>query len=198
MTVIRPAILALERNGIGEVSMLGLGRTDIIPLWFGEGDVVTPDFIRDAAKRALDQGKTFYTFTRGLTELREAIAIWASRQSGRAIDLDRVTVPGAAMMGVQIALQCVCEPGDNVLIISPMWPNIFQAVPGLGAQRSVRGCHLARPMRDGARIRQGASAASVVYPAFAAFAQGGRGAEQDDASRFAGLTQLIEDFLAGP
>lgn len=134
MTVIRPAILALERNGIGEVSMLGLGRTDIIPLWFGEGDIVTPDFIRDAAKRALDQGKTFYTFTRGLTELREAIAAWASRQSGRTISLDRVTVPGAAMMGVQIALQCVCEPGDNVLIISPMWPNIFQAVRGLGAE----------------------------------------------------------------
>lgn len=134
MTAIRPAILGLERNGIGDVSAFGIGRKDIIPLWFGEGDVVTPDFIREAAKRALDQGKTFYTFTRGLTELREAIAVWASRQAGRDIELERVTVPGAAMMGVQIALQCVCEPGDNVIIISPMWPNIFQAVLGLGAE----------------------------------------------------------------
>ena len=133
MTAIRPNILGLERNGIGEVSFLGLGRRDIIPLWFGEGDVVTPPFIREAAKRALDEGKTFYTFTRGIAELREAIAAWASRQSGREIDVGRVTVPGAAMMGVQIALQCVCEPGDNVLIISPMWPNIFQAVIGAGA-----------------------------------------------------------------
>lgn len=131
---IRPNIIALERNGIGAVSWLGLGRSDVIPLWFGEGDVVTPEFIREAAKRALDEGKTFYTFTRGLTELREAIAAWASRQSGRAIDLERVTVPGAAMMGVQIALQCTCEPGDNVLIVSPMWPNIFQAALGLGAE----------------------------------------------------------------
>jgi aspartate aminotransferase len=134
MTAIRPTILGLERNGIGEVSFLGLGRKDIIPLWFGEGDIVTPPFIRDAAKRALDEGKTFYTFTRGITELRSAIADWTSRQSGREIDVDRVTVPGAAMMGVQIALQCVCEPGDNVLIISPMWPNIFQAVIGSGAE----------------------------------------------------------------
>jgi aspartate/methionine/tyrosine aminotransferase len=133
MTAIRSNILGLERNGIGEVSFLGLGRPDIIPLWFGEGDVVTPPFIRDAAKRALDEGKTFYTFTRGIPDLREAIAKWASRQSGREIDIERVTVPGAAMMGVQIALQCVCEPGDNVLIISPMWPNIFQAVLGSGA-----------------------------------------------------------------
>lgn len=134
MTAIRPNILGLERNGIGEVSFLGLGRKDIIPLWFGEGDVVTPPFIRDAAKRALDEGRTFYTFTRGITELREAIAAWASRQSGRAIGVDRVTVPGAAMMGVEIALQCVCERGDNVLIISPMWPNIFQAIRGIGAE----------------------------------------------------------------
>ncbi|MBP6011979.1 MAG: pyridoxal phosphate-dependent aminotransferase [Alphaproteobacteria bacterium] len=133
MTAIRPSILSLERNGIGEVSFLGLGRKDIIPLWFGEGDIVTPPFIRDAAKRALDEGKTFYTFTRGIPELREAIAQWSSRQSGRKIDVDRVTVPGAAMMGVEIALQCVCEPGDNVIIISPMWPNIFQAVRGTGA-----------------------------------------------------------------
>jgi len=133
MTAIRSNILGLERNGIGEVSFLGLGRKDIIPLWFGEGDVVTPPFIREAAKRALDEGKTFYTFTRGITELRAAIATWASRQSGREIEVDRVTVPGAAMMGAQIALQCVCETGDNVLIISPMWPNIFQAVIGSGA-----------------------------------------------------------------
>lgn len=133
MSVIRPAILGLERNGIGDVAFLGLGRTDIIPLWFGESDVVTPDFIREAAKRALDDGKTFYTFTRGMTELRQAVAKWASRQAGREIELERVTVPGAAMMGVQIALQCVCEPGDNVIIVSPMWPNIFQAVIGSGA-----------------------------------------------------------------
>ncbi len=134
MTAIRPNILGLERNGIGDVAFLGLGRTDIIPLWFGESDVVTPDFIREAAKRALDDGKTFYTFTRGMTELRQAVAKWASRQAGREIELERVTVPGAAMMGVQIALQCVCEPGDNVIIVSPMWPNIFQAVIGSGAQ----------------------------------------------------------------
>jgi aspartate/methionine/tyrosine aminotransferase len=134
MSAIRPAILNLKRNGIGEVSFLGLGRPDIIPLWFGEGDVVTPDFIRDAAKRALDQGRTFYTFTRGIPELREACAAWTSRRIGRELSADRVTIPGGAMMGVEIALQCTCEPGDNVVIVSPMWPLIFQAVAGTGAE----------------------------------------------------------------
>jgi aspartate aminotransferase len=134
MTAIRDSILKLERNGIAAVSSKALGKRDVIPLWFGESDVVTPPFIRDAAKTALDEGRTFYTFARGIPELREAIAKWVTRQSGRALDVERVTVPGAAMMGVQIALQCLCEPGDNVVIIAPMWPNIFQAVRGVGAE----------------------------------------------------------------
>ena len=134
MTAIRPTILALERNGIAAISQKGLGNREIIPLWFGESDAVTPEFIRAGAKKALDDGRTFYTFARGITELREAIATWTTKQCGRPLDLERVTVPGAAMMGVQIALQCVCETGDNVVIVSPMWPNIFQAVRGLGAE----------------------------------------------------------------
>lgn len=134
MTAIRDAILKLERNGIAAVSTTGMGKRGVIPLWFGESDVVTPPFIREAAKKALDDGKTFYTFVRGIPELREAIAAWMTRQAGRPIDVERIRVPGAAMMGVQVALQCVCEPGDNVVIIAPMWPNIFQAIRSLGAE----------------------------------------------------------------
>ena len=131
---IRPEILGLLPNGIGEVSSLGLGRPDIIPLWFGESDVVTPAFIREAAKKALDDGKTFYTFVRGVPDLRQAIATWASRQSGKTIEIDRVTVPGSAMLAINITLQCLCTQGDNIIIVSPMWPNIFQAVIGLGCE----------------------------------------------------------------
>ncbi len=65
MNPIRAAIENLEPNGIGLVAMTGLGEPDIIPLWFGESDLVTPAFIRDAAKRALDEGKTFYGPSRG-------------------------------------------------------------------------------------------------------------------------------------
>jgi len=64
---------------------------------------VTPEFIRAGAKKALDDGRTFYTFARGITELREAIATWVTANPA-APSSQRVTVPGAAMMGVQIAL----------------------------------------------------------------------------------------------
>jgi aspartate/methionine/tyrosine aminotransferase len=134
MTPIRSSILDLKPNGIGLVSATGLGDPDIIPLWFGETDLVTPAFIRDAAKRALDEGKTFYTHARGIMPLREALRAFHRRIEGVDLDQDRITIPGAAMMAVTSALQCVAETGDNVVCISPVWPNIFQAAEICGAE----------------------------------------------------------------
>ncbi|HYJ36313.1 MAG TPA: hypothetical protein VEV64_09165, partial [Rhizomicrobium sp.] len=56
---IRLAIRSLEPSGISKVTALGLGNPDVLPLWFGETDLVTPPFIRDAAIKALQDGKTF-------------------------------------------------------------------------------------------------------------------------------------------
>src|ERR1700721_2417678 len=70
---IRPQNIKPQPNGIGAVASLALGDPDIIALWFGETDLVTPAFIREAAKQALDEGRTFYTNARGITPLREAI-----------------------------------------------------------------------------------------------------------------------------
>jgi len=131
---IRPAIASLRQNGIGLVSQLALGEPDLIPLWFGESDLMTPDFINDAAKRALDDGKTFYTHARGITPLREALRDFHRRTTGADIALARITVPGAAMLAVVTALQCVVEAGDNVVCLSPVWPNIFQAAQICGAE----------------------------------------------------------------
>jgi len=114
--------------------MLGLGDPGIIPLWFGESDLVTPQFICDAAKDALDKGQTFYTGARGIMPLREAICGFHKRTLNTDISVERITVPGAAMLAVVTALQCVVETGDNVVCVSPVWPNIFQAAKMTGAE----------------------------------------------------------------
>ena len=101
---IRPLLRQLRPNGIVEVASLGLDRPGLIPLWFGESDLVTPEFIREAAAKALDEGKTFYTWARGIPELRQAIADFHRRTVGVAIDPERVTVPGAAMLAILMAL----------------------------------------------------------------------------------------------
>ncbi|MBV9420453.1 MAG: aminotransferase class I/II-fold pyridoxal phosphate-dependent enzyme [Alphaproteobacteria bacterium] len=134
MNPIRSAIENLEPNGIGLVAMAGLGEPDIIPLWFGESDLVTPSFIRDAAKKALDDGKTFYTASRGILPLREAVRDYHKRTVGVDVELERISAPGAATLAVVTALQILCETGDNVVIVAPIWPSIFQAAQMVGAE----------------------------------------------------------------
>ena len=130
----RPLIQDLRPSGISQVTALGLGNPDVLPLWFGESDLVTPPFIRQAAAKAMEDGKTFYTNARGILQLREALRDFHKRTSGADIALERITIPGAAMLAVVSALQMVCEGGDNVVIVSPIWPNIFQATKVVGAQ----------------------------------------------------------------
>jgi aspartate aminotransferase len=131
---IRPVIRDLKPSGITQVTALGLGNPDILPLWFGETDLVTPPFIRQAATKALEDGRTFYTNARGILPLREAIRDFHKRTLGVDIGLERITIPGAAMLAVVTALQMCCEGGDNVVVVAPIWPNIFQATKVVGAE----------------------------------------------------------------
>jgi aspartate/methionine/tyrosine aminotransferase len=140
LSPVRPAIAAIQPNDIARVAYLALGEPDLLPLWFGETDLKTPDFICEAAKKALDEGYTFYTHARGIMPLRQAIREFHRRTLNTDIALDRITVPGAAMLSVVLALQTVIETGDNVVCVSPVWPNIFQAAEITGAH--VKFCRL--------------------------------------------------------
>ena len=126
-------ITGLDLSGITKVAAMGLGNPDILPLWFGESDLVTPKFIRDAATQALEDGKTFYIHARGILKLREELAAFHKRTSGASVAVERITLPGAAMLAIVCALQSVTETGDNVVVVSPIWPNIFQAAKIAGA-----------------------------------------------------------------
>ena len=134
MRGIRPDIAALEQNGITAIAFTRINDAAVIPLWFGEGDAVTPAFIREAAKKALDDGATFYVHTRGLEQLRLAIKVYLDSIYGSDIDPNRVSVPGSAMMGVTIAAQMALNKGDEALIVSPHWPNIESTYAVTGAK----------------------------------------------------------------
>src|SRR6185437_126912 len=107
-------IRSLDLSGITKVTALGLGDPGILPLWFGETDLVTPKFIRDAATAALEDGKTFYIHARGVLKLREALAGFHKRTAGADIAVQRITIPGAAMLAIVCALQSVVETNDNI------------------------------------------------------------------------------------
>ncbi len=132
----RDEIESLEQNGITKVAFKRIDDPKVIPLWFGEGDTVTPDFIREATKKALDDGQTFYSHTRGRPELRNALKAYLDRLYGIDLDERRITVPGAAMLGVTIAAQTALSTGDHGLIVGPVWPNIDSVFRITGADVS--------------------------------------------------------------
>ncbi|MCG8493698.1 MAG: pyridoxal phosphate-dependent aminotransferase, partial [Sneathiellales bacterium] len=121
-------------SGIVEVFNAGWGRDDLIPLWAGEGDLPTPGFICEAAKNSLDRGETFYTYQRGIPQLREALASYHHDLYGRAFSPERFFVTGSGMQAIQLAVQAVSSAGDEVIVPTPAWPNITAAVEIHGAR----------------------------------------------------------------
>jgi aspartate aminotransferase len=138
MAALRPRIAGLPASKIREVADAGIGRADLIPLWFGEPDVPTPAFICEAASRALEAGDTFYQPNAGIPELRTALADYMSRLYGRRVGQDNVVVSASAMNALMLVMQALVDPDDVVVTTTPAWPNL-PAVPTIlsGRIRSV-------------------------------------------------------------
>jgi Aspartate/tyrosine/aromatic aminotransferase len=132
MTIIRPDIsaraAAAPRSGIGEIVTYARGRENLMPLWIGEGDLPTPDFITRAASDALLAGETFYTWTQGIPALREAIVRYYGRHYGRELSVDNIYVTGSGMQSIVLAIQTVASSGDEIIYLSPAWPNVVNAM----------------------------------------------------------------------
>ena len=122
----RSALACIEESKIREVANVGMGMTDLLAFWFGEPDQVTPDFIREAAKQALDSGATFYTQNLGIPPLRQAIAGYVSTLH-RPIDTSRVAVTSSGVSALMLVYQALFDPGDRVVIVTPVWPNVTEA-----------------------------------------------------------------------
>jgi len=129
---IRPEIRQMGLNPIGEIAQLAWKVGGVTPLQYGEGDLATPEFIREAAKHALDEGKTFYTYTNGIPELRAALKTYTDRLYDVDIASERISVPGSAMLAITVTLQCLTQTGDNIIIVSPIWTNIILAAAAAG------------------------------------------------------------------
>lgn len=129
----RLVVQTLEASRIREVANVGIGRSDVLPFWFGEPDQVTPAFIRDAAKAALDDGDTFYTSNYGIPPLREAIAQYCSRLH-QPLEASRVAVTSSGVSALMIVAQLILNPGDRVVAVTPLWPNVVEIPRILGAE----------------------------------------------------------------
>src|SRR4051812_36177912 len=121
-------------SGIVEVMNYGRRHGQVLPLWVGEGDTPTPSFISEAATRALAAGETFYTWQRGIPELREALARYHARLYDREFSPEEFYVVGSGMQAIQIVLKMIAGAGDEVVIPTPAWPNAAAETAILGAR----------------------------------------------------------------
>jgi aspartate/methionine/tyrosine aminotransferase len=110
-------------SGIVKAAMYGFTKPDIIPLWSGEGNVPTPAAFSSAVAESLAKGETFYTWQRGIPELREALARYHARHFAREFLPENFFVTGGGMQAIQTAIQMIAGEGDEIIIPTPAWPN---------------------------------------------------------------------------
>lgn len=133
----REMVAGLQGSRIREVANEGIGREGVLAFWFGESDEVTPEPIRAAAVASLQAGETFYAHNLGLPELREAIAGYTARLHPRHDAghwFGRIAVTSGGVNGLMLAAQTLVDAGDEVVVVTPAWPNLVAQPQIMGAR----------------------------------------------------------------
>jgi len=131
---LRAAATNLDESDIVAIVNSAREKPGLIPLWVGEGDLPTPQFIIDAANESLANGETFYTWQRGIPDLRQALADYHEQIFALANNPERFFVTGSGMQAIQLTLQALVGEGDEVVMTTPCWPNIHAATQVAGGR----------------------------------------------------------------
>jgi len=139
---LRSTIQSLAGSQIREVVNFASSRNvidqpDILKFWFGESDEVTHPAVRAAAIQSLQDGETFYTANLGLMPLREEVARYMARLHESAvnpIEFSRIAITSGGVSGLMLASQMIVNAGDEVVCVTPIWPNLPQQAIIMGAR----------------------------------------------------------------
>ena len=124
----------MAHSGIREIANEALRTRGAIRLDVGQPDFPTPQHVKDAGKRAIDENKTFYTHTQGLLSLRERLTAKLERVNGISTSPENIACAPGGVGAIAAMLAAVVEHGDEVLLPDPGWPNYRMMLPWLGAR----------------------------------------------------------------
>ncbi len=124
----RSVLSALSPNQGAEMLRYGWTKPGILSLAQGEGSVATPDFIADAAYKAMKDGKTFYAPVPGVVELRQEISNYYSTVFGLNIPTNHIFATGSGTTAMHLALTAVLDEGDEIIAVTPIWKNLLGAI----------------------------------------------------------------------
>ena len=119
-----PSVEAVPASRIREIADIAFSMDGVLKLYFGESDQPTPDYIKEAATRALADGYTFYTENAGLPSLRKALA--EKYRGLHRVELDpnsEIVITSSGVQALNVGIRCALDPGDEALLLTPAWPN---------------------------------------------------------------------------
>ena len=125
MPTVASSALKVSQSRIRELADIAMRMDDVLKLYFGESNIPTPEYIKRAAAKALEEGYTFYTENAGLPGLRQDLADYYRRMQD--VDLDprsEIVVTASGVQALNVTIRCVLNPGDEALVLTPAWPNI--------------------------------------------------------------------------
>ncbi len=121
---VSPSAQRVPRSRIRELADIAMSMDGVLRLYFGESNLPTPDYIKQAAVRALAGGYTYYTENAGLPSLRKALA--AHYRKLHEVELDPATeivITASGVQALSVGIRCLLDPGDEALVLTPAWPN---------------------------------------------------------------------------
>ncbi|MEJ5963392.1 pyridoxal phosphate-dependent aminotransferase [Pedobacter immunditicola] len=130
-------LLSNRINNLSEsqtIKMAKLGRElsakgiDVINLSFGEPDFFTPEHVKEAGKKAIDENYSYYTPVSGYPELRKAIAEKLLKENGLSYNFDQIVVSTGAKQSLSNAVLCLVNPGDEVIVPTPYWVSYSEMI----------------------------------------------------------------------
>ena len=131
------SVLSDRINNLAEsatIKMAKMGRelaakgVDVISLSFGEPDFHTPEHVKAAAKKAMDDNFTYYTPVAGYPDLRKAIAKKLKDENNLDYDQSEIVVSTGAKQAIANAVLCLVNPGEEVIIPTPYWVSYSEVV----------------------------------------------------------------------
>ena len=124
MPKVASSALSVPYSRIRELAEAAMKVEGVYKLYFGESNIPTPQFIKDAACRALDEGYTFYTENAGIPGLRRDLADYYLRTQGVRLDPEtEIVITASGVQALHSTIRCALNPGDEAIILTPAWPN---------------------------------------------------------------------------
>jgi aspartate/methionine/tyrosine aminotransferase len=124
----------MAHSGIREISNIAITKPGTVRLDVGQPNFRTPSHISEAGKRAIDEGYTFYTHTQGLIGLRERLVAKLEKINHISVTPEQIACASGGVGALAATLAALLQPGDEVLLPDPGWPNYRMMPPWLGAR----------------------------------------------------------------